>query len=399
MTTMRRFLSALLSVLLLISATMAMWYLVRTRPRAQPRPQPELSATVDLVTVTPTSVPVRIRGFGFMVAAREVTIVPEVAGRIIERHQNLEPGGYIRLGEELVKIDPRDYEAAVTQALAAVEKARFDLALEEGRRVVAEAEWSRLGSDVPSSEAGRALALREPHLRAARAALSAANSALDRARLNLERTSVKAPFDAIVLEKNADVGQVINEQSRLARLADVAVFWAQIAVPLKDLEWIHGSDSKGEGGSPATVWIDLGGGRRAERVGRVVRVLGDVEPAGRLARVLVAVPNPMAIGEGTVPFPVGAAVEAEIVGHEITDVVVLPREALREGDQVWLADEHDRLQMRQVTVARRLPENVLVSEGLHAGERVVLGRIALAIPGMPLRFKSAGVGGARASNQ
>lgn len=396
---MRRFFARLIPVLILGGAVAGMWYLVRTRPRARPRPQPELSAAVELIEVAPTSLPVRVRALGVMVAAREVTVIPEVSGRITERHRNLEPGGRVRAGEELVKIDPRDYEAAVDQAAAVLERARFDLALEEGRRTVAEAEWSRLGAEVPSSEAGRALALREPHLRAARAALVAAESALERARLNLERTSVRAPFDAIVLEKGADVGQVVGSPSRIARLADVAVAWAQVALPIGDLDWIVPPGPEGEGGSTATVGLELGGGRRAVREGRVVRVLGDVEPAGRLARVLIAVPDPMSTAEGSVPFPLGVTVEADIIGREATNVVVLPREALREGDQVWLADERNRLEMRPVTVVRRLPESVLVGEGLRAGERVVLGRIVLAIPGMQLRLKSALAAGAPVSAQ
>jgi len=376
-----------------------MWYLIRTRPRAKPRPRPELSALVEVLEVAPTSLPVRIRALGVMVAAREVTVQPEVSGRIVERHSNLEPGATVRAGEELVKIDPRDYVAAVTQAVAALEKARFDLALEEGRRAVAEAEWSRLGAEVPSSEAGRSLALREPHLRAARAAVAAAESALDRARWNLERTSVRAPFDAIVLEKNADVGQVVGAQSRIARLADVSVAWAQVAVPLGDLEWIIAPDPDGNGGSAAAVWLELGRSRKAAREGRVVRILGDVEPAGRLARVLIAVPEPMNAVENTVPFPLGVTVEAEITGRPATNVVVLPREALREGDQVWLADERDRLLVRPVGVLRRLPDLVLVHTGLRAGERVVLGRIALAIPGMQLRIKPPASRGALAADQ
>ncbi|MCX7818524.1 MAG: efflux RND transporter periplasmic adaptor subunit [Kiritimatiellae bacterium] len=385
MTSMRRMVVRWLPVLILAGAGAVAWHLIRTRPRAQPRPQPELSATVELLSVAPTSLPVRIRALGVITAAREVVMMPEVAGRIVERHRNLEPGGRVRAGEELVRIDPRDYEAAVAQAVAAVEKAKFDLAVEEGRRTVAEAEWRRLGAEVPSSEAGRALALREPHLRAARAALAAAESSLDRARLNLERTSIRAPFDAVVLEKTADVGQVVGPQSRLARLADVAVAWAQLSLPVADLEWLVHPDSDGEGGSLATVWLEQGGGRRASRQGRVVRVLADVEPAGRLARVLVAVPAALVGGDGAPPFPLGVSVEAEIIGRVATNVVVLPREALREGDQVWLASAQDRLELRAVKVARRLPETVLIADGLREGDRVVLGRIALAIPGMRLR--------------
>jgi len=360
-------------------------YLWWNRPRVRERPAPPLSERVVVLSVYPTSLPVRVRGSGVVISSREIWVYPEVTGRIVQRHRNLEPGGWVSKGEVLITVDPRNYHAALQQALAGLEKARFELAVEAGRRTVAQEEWSQLGDQVPASEAGRRLALREPHWQAALAAFTGAVAAVEKAQWDLERTQITAPFDAVVAEKVADEGQVVTPQTRIARLVARDRFWVQVSIPLSDLAWIWWPDAAGEGGSPARVWVDLGQGRQSSREGRVVRILPDLEPAGRMARVLVEVSDPLQPADG-VPLLLGAYAVAEILGPMVTNVFVVPREAIRESDQVWLMDAHDSLQIQTVQISRRYPDTVLVDRGLSAGDRVVTSRIALPVPGMKLRL-------------
>ncbi len=385
---MKKFLRILLSLVILGAAVGAAVYLVRTKPQAGERPRPALTALVDILEARPEAAVVIVRGMGTVIPARETTVLPEVTGMIVDLNPNLVPGGRVKPGEELARIDPRDYEAARDQARAALEKARFDLAVEEGRRTVAGEEWSRLGGEVPTSDAGRALALREPHLRLAQASLEAAESALRRAGLNLERTTLKAPFAAVVLEESVDPGQVVTPQSRVARLVGTEAFWAQILIPAADLGWFAWPDAAGAGGAEAVIELDLGNGAVAGRTGRVVRVQADLDPAGRMARLLVEVPNPLDTASGA-PLLLGSYVSARIAGRPMPDVFEIPRTAVREGDRLWIMDSNDELEIRSVTVARRRPETVLVGAGLKPGDRIVTSRIALPIPRMKLRLAGA----------
>lgn len=385
---MSRVFRVLAPLIVLVAAAGTTLYLIVTRPRATEQPAPPLSALVDVLIAAPTTVPARVRAMGVVVPAREITATPEVSGLVIRRHPNLEPGGRVAAGEELIAIDPRDYETAVDQAAAAVEKARFDLAVELGRKTVAEEEWKQLGDQVPASEEGRALALREPHLQQARAALLAAESALRRARLNLERTRLRIPFDALVLEKFADVGQFVSPPTRVARMVATDVFWVQVSLPVSEAGWLIAPDANGEGGSAAALRLDLGRGRRAVWQGRVTRLLGDLEPAGRMARALIAVSHPLDVTPAA-PLPLGAYVEAEIIGRPMDGVFEIPRGAVREGDCLWLANASDQLEIRPIQILRRQPDIVVVHGGLAAGDRVVVSRIPLPIPGMQLRITSA----------
>lgn len=382
---MKKLLRTLVSLVILGAAVGAAVYLVRTKPQARERPRPALTALVEVMEARSEAAVVIVRGMGTVIPARETTILPEVTGMIVALNPNLVPGGRVQPGEELARIDPRDYETARDQARAALEKARFDLTVEDGRRTVAGEEWSRLGGEVPTSETGRALALREPHLRLARASLEAAESALRRAELNLERTTLKAPFAAVVLEESVDPGQVVTPQSRVARLVGTASFWAQILVPAADLGWFAWPDAAGAGGAEALIELDLGGGIVAGRTGRVVRVQADLDTAGRMARLLVEVQDPLDVSAGA-PLLLGSYVSARISGRPMPDVFEVSRAAVREGDCLWIMNSKDELEIRPVTIARRRPETVLVGAGLKSGDRIVTSRIALPIPQMKLRL-------------
>jgi len=385
---MKRALRGLLALLILGAAAAVAVYWIRTKPMAKERAQPPISAVVNIMEAQPCVRSAIVRGMGEVVAARDVVVQPEVVGRIVERHPDLEPGGRIPAGGVIARIDPRDYETARDQAEAALEKARFDLAVEQGRRTVAREEWTRLGGEVPTSDEGRELALREPHLRYAQSSLAASESGLARALLNLERTSLTAPFDSVVIEKGVDVGQVVTTQSRIARLADTARFWVRAALPAGELPWFDPPAADGSGGAAATVIQDLGNGRRPRREGRVIRVLGDLDAAGRMARVLIDVERPLD-SDGRPPLLLGSFVEVEIAGRPMPDVFEIPRASLREGEIVWIMAPDDTLEFRPVSVIRRSPDTVIIQTGLATGDRIVTDRIALPIPGMKLRLAGA----------
>ncbi|MGH7821963.1 MAG: efflux RND transporter periplasmic adaptor subunit [Candidatus Binatia bacterium] len=384
---MRESLRKSLPFLVIAGGLVAAVVLVSTRPEPA-RTTPALEAVpVRVLTVASGRERVVLPAMGTVMAATQIALQPEVAGRIVEMSPNLVPGGRIAEGELLARIDPRDYEHAVEQRLADAERARFELRVEASRARIAEREWELLGGSVATTEEGRSLALREPHLRNLRAALDAAESALGKARLDLERTRLVAPFNAIVQEESADVGQIVSPQSRIATLVGSDQFWVRVSLPVEELRWVRFPQGESRG-SAATIVHETGSGAAIRRPGRVIRLFGDLEPKGRLARLLVAVDDPMNLrGEGSpLPLFIGAYVRTEIEGPELDAVFEIPREAVRDGGEVWVMDAEDRLEIRPVEIAFRSPETVLVNGGLRDGERVVTSRIATPLPRMALRI-------------
>lgn len=359
--------------------------LVATAPETKKAPASIEATLVNVIRAEAVDQAVEIAGQGTIVAARSVQLKSEVPGRIVWVSPNLVTGGRVKASELLFKIEDRDYELEVDQRRADVQRAQFELAEEQGRRRVAEKEWKLLGTDAPSTAEGKALALREPQLKAKLAALASAKSGLAMARLKVERTRTVAPFNAFVRREDVDVGQLVERQTDLGALIGTDEFWVEVNVPVADLEWVIKPDAEGEDGAKARVQQALKDGKRIEREGRVIRLAGELDPRGRMARLIVSVKDPMDPPPGQLPLLLGAYVEVMISGATLEQVVVLPRRALRPSDQLWIMNETDQLEIRTAKVAYRGRDRVYVSEGVAPGERVVLSRLATPVAKMPLR--------------
>jgi RND family efflux transporter MFP subunit len=354
--------------------------LLNTRPSA---PRTPTFAVAPLVTVEISkthTIPRTIEGMGTVIPAKQVALQAEVSGKIITASPQLVPGGLVSEGDVLAIVDPRDYEAAVVQAEATLAQARFQWKLEEGRKHVAEREWELLDDASAATGKGRDLALRKPHLASAKATMKAARSGLERARMALERTELTAPFNAIIQSEEIEKGQVITPASRAAVLVGTDMFWAQIAIPVDQVQHLTASD---EGGSSVRLKQSTGGDAIL-RDGRVVRVLGDLDPRGRMARIMVAISDPLGLQSELAALRLGAYVEASVVATPLNQVTSLPRLALRNNSQVWLAEDDDTLAILDVNVVWRDRDQVHV-HGIQNGKRIIISDLSAPIRGMTLQ--------------
>ncbi|MCA9577892.1 MAG: efflux RND transporter periplasmic adaptor subunit [Polyangiales bacterium] len=373
----RALVSLLLILLVLGMAAGFFTYMKNTRPEAERVERVDEGILVEVTTVARATHEVRIRAQGTVRPARQVVVIPEVGGRVRWHHEQLVAGGRVRANDTLLRIDARDYRLAVEASTAEVNRAELELQMERGRQAVAQREWASFG-DPEAGESGRALATRDPQLRTAQVGVVAANSSVERARLNLSRTTIRAPFNAMVTTEAVEVGQVVGPQSQLATLVGTDEFWIQVSVPVASLASIVVSESEG---SEATVVQDVGG-QRVERTGRVVRLLPDLDPNGAMARVIVSIPDPL---DGPVPLLLGSFVGVEIDAPPLEDVIEVPRAAVHEGNVVYVMSADDTLETRRVSVVWGLPDSVMVSTGLDAGDRVIRSQVGTALPGMRLR--------------
>jgi len=364
---------------------------LKSKRAPKPRDHARSAALVDVRVLAPQEHPRTVRTQGVVTPAARVTVVPQVAGRLVEVHPALVVGGRVARGERLFRVEAREYVLAVRQAEAQVAQAEFALALERGRKDVAEREWAQLerggpGGSAPTGSAsdpeGGALARREPHLRAALASVDAAKAALERAQINVGRTSVRAPFDALVVAEEIEVGQVVGPQTRAATLVATDRYEVLVSLPMTDLEALEIPGAR-------AVVFHGGPDKASRRPARVVRILGAVERSGRLARVVLEVREPLETGQSpgdpATPLLLDDFVEVEIVGHALAGVYEVPRTALQEGDRVHLMTGRDTLDIRVVQVAWRARDAVYVSAGLERGERLVISPLATPTRGQLLR--------------
>lgn len=362
---------------------------VRSRPQAVQVPADDSGVLVEVAEVRRLPRRIDVEAQGTVVPAQRVVVQPQVSGRIDVVAANVAPGTILREGDLIFAIEDADFKLAVARATAAVAEAAAQLQLEQGRGRVAEREWELFQDELDAEQKAASLALREPQLRSRLSAVQTARANLARARLDLERTVVRSPFNAVVLSESIEVGQIVTPQSQAVTLAGTDAFWVRAAVRTDELDQLRVPGLHGAAhGSRALVRLDPENDDVLP--GRIFRLLGDLDTAGRMARVLVEVADPLGLESG-----VGSAgrrglllldsyVDLMLEGAAVRDLFELPRDWLHEGRNLRMYSE-GRLESRPVEVAWRFEDSVCIDSGLNDGELVVTSRLATPIEGMKLR--------------
>lgn len=385
----RVWLKIILPLLILTLGIAGAVYLKRTGPEALRKSPEKQVPLVQTTVVSRSDRRVSSPAMGTVIPSRELLLKSRVSGEIVFAHPEFVEGGLIRNGEVILQIDPADYALMVTQKQMGVTQARTELQLELGRQDVAAREWEMLNGDVPADPSDEALALRKPHLEKARADLAAAEADLEKALLDLGRTRITAPFDAVVRSRNVEMGSQTTAGESLATLVGTDAYWIQASIPISRLKWIQAPRKAGQTGSRVRVVYSEG----RERRGTVIRLLSDLQTDGRLARLLIEVPDPLNIRSAPANLPpllIGEYVRLEIEGIEIADVFEIPRSALRDGSRIWVADSDSRLEIRSVEPVWSDEKTIYINQGLADGEQLIVSDLAVPVDGMELRIEKTG---------
>lgn len=365
--------------------------LYQWRDAPSKKPKESSGVAVETVTVHESEHTMDVTASGTVVPARQLDVRPQVSGRIVWLHESLDPGTFVDEGQTLYRIDPTDYRTAISELEAAVEQARAQLTVAESRHRAASDEWEQYQQAL-EEEGGQAsaLALREPQLDEAKARLEGAKARLERARNNAGRTRFRAPFGAVITASDAEIGQLVGPETRITRLVGTETFRARVSVRTDRLPYIAIPGIDGAEGADVIVRQPLGD-RQVERPGRVLGLLSDRDATSRMARLMVQIDDPYGLDdtdeEGGRSYPVllNTFVEVAIEGRRSERLVELPREGLRHGDDAFVVGSSEQLDIRELEVAWRRADSVLVSKGLSDGDRVVISPIATPVDGMQLR--------------
>jgi RND family efflux transporter MFP subunit len=370
-----------LSIGVMVAAAAAALALMATKPEP-PRAEKTLEGTlVEVIQIGTSRHEVDLHAKGTVVPAKEIVLQAELGGRVIWQSPELVAGGRFKTGQPMVRIDPRDYQLAVESYRSRVNRAKLDLSIEARRGEVAKREWNAFG-EMDVSEEQRALAQREPQLEATRLELKAAQSALKKAQLDLTRATLRAPFNAMVVSENVDTGQLLSPQTSVARLVGTDEYHVQVSVPVASLRTVRARTADAPG-SEAKI-VQRVGQETIERRAEVIRQLPDLDAGGAMARLLLNIDNPLG-QRGDLPLLLGSFVDVAITAQPIENAIRLPRVALRNGRNVYVMNDEDLLEIRDVQIAWTEPDAVLVTNGLQPDERVVTSRISTPVPNMLLR--------------
>ncbi|NQX88583.1 MAG: efflux RND transporter periplasmic adaptor subunit [Halioglobus sp.] len=385
-----------LSSLLVLAGGLVLSYaLLVGKPGPEPR-EPEEAALplVDVVVAAPQNQALLVQTQGTVRPLREIKLVSQVSGRVETVSPRFARGGFFAADEPLVNIEDIDYQFMIARAESQVAAAKQQVAEEEGRALQAKREWRDLGS-----EQGNALFLRKPQLAAAQSALLAAEADLAAARLDLARTSISAPFNGRVSEKNVDIGQFVSPGTVVATVYDTDV--AQVRLPLTDrqvalldlpLNYDTGS-LETLSGSHVLLRTRFAN-RDWEWAGRLVRTDASIDENSRVVFAVAEVDKPFARDAESErpPLAPGLFVSATISGRPLEQVTQLPRSALRTDSTVMVVDGKQRAQSRPVHVLQSDGRYVW-AQGLAKGDQVIVKGPGLLLAGTAVAVNVAELAG------
>lgn len=355
----------LIAVAIVVVCLISAYVLVATREPQQPQTPAAHMPAVGVVIAERQSLVVPVETHATITPSSETEIAPEVGGTVIEMSPDFVAGGRFQPNQVLLRIDAREYELALEQARARVAQAELRLAQVEAEATQALREWERFRDGEPP-----ALARREPQLKEARAALEAAQADARRARLSVQRTELRAPpYIGRVQAVQTGLGQVVVPGRPVAKVFRSGDLEARL--PLTDRQMrLIGLESTGElvRQSPSVTLSSLVGGTMRRWEARITRTEAVVDPRTRVTYAVAEV-DP---GQDTSDLAVGQFVTARIRGRELDGVFELPRGALHQGEQLYIVDSEDRLQLRQVEVLVKEADRLIISSGIEAGDRVAV---------------------------
>ncbi len=362
---MKKLLGVLLPVVVLSVGVLGAITLVKMRPAVKPASPEVVPPLVESAAVTAESVQLFVRAHGTVVPRTESRVVSEVAGRVRSVSPSWVDGGFFEAGDLLV---------ALEQEVAEADVARRD--------------WEAMNGEAPAPP----LVVREPQVRQARAALDAARAMLEKARRDVERCRIVAPYPGRVRTRTADVGTYVQPGVELGRIYATDAAEVRLPVPDAELAFLdvplaYRGEPMPENGAATTLpEVTLAtrfAGREHTWTGYVVRTEGQLAPESRMVVLVCRVPDPYGRSEQTdrPPLAVGMFVEATIEGVTLDNAVALPRSALKSGGRVFVNDD-GTLRVRAVDVLRTEAERVLLRGGVAPGERVILTPLETPVDGM-----------------
>lgn len=378
----KKLLQIALPLALVILTVLAVVFIMQNPPQARfGKPASVAKIPVRIQTLERAPFTVTIDSYGTVRPRTQTALSTQVSGQIVDINDNFREGGFFKKGDILVRLDDRDYRAKVKVAQADLILAKQTLSEEEAHAAQARDDWERLGKKGTPND----LVLRIPQLEAAKASVLSAQAQLDIARLDLERSTIKAPFDGRILTKYVDLGQVVAAN---AELADIyATDYVEIRLPIKnkDLPLIDLPSEKANATqesepTPILLYSDLIGDQQWQ--GKLVRTEGAIDSDTQQLYAIAQIEAPFQ-QDGPL-IKIGQYVTASIIGVTLPDAIKIPTSAIYQGSFVYV-EKDGLINRHDIATLWQNQEYALIKNGLKAGDNLVLTPLGNVTSGTPVK--------------
>jgi RND family efflux transporter MFP subunit len=371
---MKNFFRSLFPLLILVAAFGGFWMMISNKTEPPKVDVHKHTQSVRVATVKQETMPVELPSQGMVEAVRVTTLASEVAGQVVRVSDKFQTGQLFEEGDVMVELDAADYQAALTQAEATAADARLAEVTEKARAEQAVRDWMKLaGNEKPTD-----LAARKPHLESAAAKVKAAEAAVVKARRDLDRTKIKAPFKGRLRAKHTELGSYLAPGARVAELYSIGSYEVKLPLSLDDFSFLP---EKWEG-AEVMLQADVAGNKKVWK-GRVRRVEGEVDRNSRSAQIVAEVSE---AGVDDLVMKPGLFVSAGVKGRLLENVIPVSRKAFLDESRVLVVTPDNKVTFRNVKVLRGDAGRQFVSSGLKEGERVVVSALGAPVEGMDVEI-------------
>jgi len=380
---LRLMIKIILPVCLILAGAAGWGYFKSRESKMKRKPPKKQAVVVETISMKPGNYQSSVQVMGTVMPDRQISIKSKVSGEVIFLSSRFVQGGVMKKGETLLKLDNSDYMIEVQKAQSALDKVLSDLAIEKGSQLIAKEELKLMNEASQSVVKATDLALRRPQLAQVKAAIKSARAELEKARLSLSRTIVIVPFNALVLEKQVDLGSLVTVQGTLATLVDVDTYRVEAQVPPDRLAALRtGKDS----GSVAQIYSQYSD---QTWQGKLVRTTGRMSGKSRMAGVIILVSDPLGLKdkENRAPLLLDDHVNVRIMGEILENVFSISRSILRDKNTVWIYNS-GVLEIKEVRLAWKEDTKVYIRSGITLGDIVITSDLSAAVKGMALQLTS-----------
>ena len=369
-----------LKPLFILLGAFAISYLLWLLGQVQPDPVEEAPAPDVIVEIlTPKDFQIQISSNGTTTPLTQTVLTAEVGGEVIYRSKKFSEGSSVIEGEILAKIDDTDLQLQYKNALLQLANAEVQHSLQLAEAEIAKEAWRKIGDGVASD-----LTLKKPQIKQAEALLEVAKAQVSSAKNKLNKTEIVAPYAGRIQSVNIDLGTTIIPGQPVGALYTSSEIEVTLAVKDNDLQFlsIPMDGRKLDPSEQALVEIrSFYKGKNQTWIGRLERVDGVIDPVTRMINLIAVFKNDF-IETDKPNLPIGLFVEALIDGINLKNIFSIPVNAISENNEVYIVNNDNELESRQLSILKKYSDFVIVKDGLKAGERIVISKLSTASNGI-----------------
>jgi RND family efflux transporter MFP subunit len=320
---------------------------------------------------------------GFVIPAESVKVFAQVSGIIASINPKATPGGVLEKGAWLAKLETIDFELALRSQQAQLAQAIASFSLEQADQALAKEELLFIEDNIGPSDGlsiDESLVLREPQLTMAKAKVSIAENNVEKAELNLLRTSVVMPFDGKIISRGVGVGSKVSTNTSLFSVVNTDVYWLEVKIPHNFLSLFDKQQFADV--FQARLW-----GKGKTRQARFVSILPELDNKDRQVKVLLAIDKPQFKNLSKPSVFINDFLNVQLKGKPINNAWTIKHSWLQPDNTIWVVDKHKTLQKRVVEVLFKGQDVIYVDTEIQPGDRALAEKPGIASVGLSVRSR------------